>query len=539
MIELSLVGGQPGAGPVWDRTFLGPLAPGALTPFSHSVLSEIISRAWYLYFDRLGFDPTPRSRVVRIYQGRPYVNLTLSAELDARLAGREPVSWRIDGTDRAVCSWEKPGFLAGLKTGRNANKIGATLEALQEEIGAITAQGQTWLRRVEGMRWSQAEILQIMEEIERTGAVVSAVYFAVRHNLAYWWMRLQTLVRDTADRPSASLVHQALTHVDGLVEGDMARRIVDLAAAARSEPAALAWLRAGAYGAWQTDLSASAFAGQAASFLADFGHRAIGEGELRTPRWSENPWPIFDAVRTCVETGVSAAPVAAVDGISPLLAAVDAKQRKEAQELVQQICRWLPLQSRALHAYAYVLAGTRRWALAAGNEAMGDKRLLALDDVFFYELEETKQMMTGEWNISDRSGIHATAADRKQQWETWRQAFPGVLLVGDREACLSKAGQPAAAGKGSGPLALVVESGQAKSAQKPVWAVVQPDSGCAVLLPGAAGMVAAQGMPLDPAVTAARALGVPAVTELGQDFAVLRAGQAAAVDGDAGQVRLA
>ena len=87
---------------------------------------------------------------------------------------------------------------------------------------------------------------------------------------------------------------------------------------------------------------------------------------------------------------------------------------------------------------------------------MGDKRLLVQEDVFFYELEEMKQMMTGEWNISDTANIRATAAQRKLDYQGWRQAVGGDLLVGDGEAFAAipggATGLPGAAGRGSGPV---------------------------------------------------------------------------------------
>src|SRR3954464_10470238 len=100
-------------GTVWSRFPLQPFAPGALSPFSSSVLAELASRAWYLYYDRLGFDPTPRSRVVRRYQGHLYFNLSLSAQMEATHAALEPLTLRVNGQQQALAVWEKPGFLAG------------------------------------------------------------------------------------------------------------------------------------------------------------------------------------------------------------------------------------------------------------------------------------------------------------------------------------------------------------------------------------------------------------------------------------------
>ena len=65
---------------------------------------------------------------------------------------------------------------------------------------------------------------------------------------------------------------------------------------------------------------------------------------------------------------------------------------------------------------------------------MIDQRLLQLDDVFFFELEEMKRMMTGEWNVSDQQEIQATCARRKAAVGQWQQVAPSTLLIGDVEA---------------------------------------------------------------------------------------------------------
>jgi rifampicin phosphotransferase len=280
------------------------------------------------------------------------------------------------------------------------------------------------------------------------------------------------------------------------------------------------------------------FAIKLAAFLASYGHRCSGEGELRNARWGEDIAPLLRAVVASADTG--AALPAAADGstaMAALLAAVDSKQRKEVQALVQQIRQWLPLQSRALDAYAYVLAGTRRWAQAAAHEAMSDHRLLSPDDVFFYELEEMKEMMTGEWNVSDRSGIRATAAERKTNWEGFAHIVPGELLICTQEAAAAAPGLPGAAGQARGATAFTL-SAAGKPGAKFVLVAMQPDAGWASALPAAAGFVVAQGSALDPVLAAAATLRVPAVYGLGTTWTQVTDGQIISLDGDAGKVTI-
>ena len=65
---------------------------------------------------------------------------------------------------------------------------------------------------------------------------------------------------------------------------------------------------------------------------------------------------------------------------------------------------------------------------------MTDKRIAEVGDVFFYELEEVKQMMTGEWNVSNAKGIQSTAQKRKAEYAQWQAASPAEVLIGDTAA---------------------------------------------------------------------------------------------------------
>jgi pyruvate,water dikinase len=530
---------------VWSRDFLQPLAPGALTPFSASVLHEMGSRSWYSYFDRLGFEPTPRARVVRSLHGRPYFTLTLSAQLDAQGAGIEPPALRIDGSVRPLARWEKPGLLAGLKLGGHARKVTSALQALDGEIDAAAAKGQAWLQRVQAMHWSQAEILQIMEEIERVGAGTLQLYVAARHNLQSAYLRLLSLLDGVSSPQQLAALNLALrpeTHDQaGLVELQIANGIARLAQTAGAVPAVVAYLQAGNFHAWESQLPSGSFADGLATFLAAYGHRGLGEGELMAPRWSENPAALLALVAAALHTG-AALPTPGGPDDGPLMAALDGKRRKDAQALLQQARLCLRLQSKALHVHAYTLAGTRIWALAAGREAMGDNRLLREDDVFFYELEEMKQMMTGEWNISDTDGIRARAAKRKLEWQAGQEAVAPNLLVGEAAAFAEiptgASGLPGAEGAGVGTIAPagagVLPSLPAGG--KAILVGVQADVGWAAALPVAAGLVLQQGSPLDPIVAAASALHVPVVVDAGDRMTSFAAGQTAAIDGSRGTI---
>jgi pyruvate,water dikinase len=431
-------------------------------------------------------------------------------------------------------AWEKPGFFAAMKLSRGAKKIEETLTALRQELPAITEKAAAWQARIAALRWSQAEILQIMEEIERAGAAALLPYFAARHTLASTQRRLLHLLGDRPAAESTALIVQALGGAAPTRELDMAQRVQALSRSAAAQLEVQRWLAAGDFTAWETTLPAGEFAASLQDFLARYGHRGLHEGEIAAPRWAEAPAPLFAAVLT---GGHSAAAPAPAD-VQPLLAAVDGKARKEVKQLLAHLDMLLTMQSDALHAFSYILAGTREWAIAAGREALTDHRITALEAIFFYELEEVKEMMTGEWNVSDLSAIHATAAARRTAWEGWRAASPPALFWGDRPAQLRAEALPAACGSATGA-ALSLDSLSTLTSTLTDGAILlcsQPESAVSALLPVAAAFVAAQGDPLDPLCACARSLGRPGVVAARTATATVSPSARVAVDGTLGRV---
>jgi hypothetical protein len=343
----------------------------------------------------------------------------LGAALEAGQAGIEPPSLTVNGAAHPLAAFEKPPFLAQFKTGRNARRIAETLAAYATEVDEITERSRIWYEKVRGLRWSQAEILQIMEEIVRTNAVPMALFWAARWQAERERERLATLVATgdsgaiaqlmtaTERSANAGFLAELRTAVASL--GDWAALTPSLAAAAD----------------WEHVLTGEQL-GAMRSLLARFGHQQLtAAGEMDRPRWSEQPVLLLEACANATTAQTA----------SPALRSSDPRRQKEVDGLASVLASAQRLENKAGHALAYTLAATRRWALAAGHEAMADKRLLTATDAFLYELEEFKEMMTGEWNVSDRDEIQAVAAQRRTQLATVRQQpLPAHLLIGDSEA---------------------------------------------------------------------------------------------------------
>jgi pyruvate,water dikinase len=538
LLDYTMPGVLPGKNEtVWSQSALQPLAPGSLTPFSYSVLAEIVSRAWYLLNDRLGYEPTPHSYVVRRHEGRAYLNLSISAWLAAEHAGLEPLTFQINNQPYPLASWEKPGFLDGFKVGRAQRKRDELLSALGSQMETVTQKARNWQLKTQELRWSQAEVLQVMEEIDRAGQEAMIAYLAARHGLELLYGRLLATLGDRSDdQQTLLLINGALGGLTGLVETEIAAAVVSLSETVENQPAVLAWLKAGDFQNWQSNAPNRGIGEALAAFLAAYGHRAMSEGELAQPRWSEEPAMLIHSLLACLEFQPKRPAKPAVNGdIHKQLDGLPPQSRKQAAPMLRQLHELHILQSRALHALAYVWAGARRWALAAAKEAMADGRLQAVDEVFFFELEEIKQMMTGEWNISSLAEIRATLSRRRAGYQADQQCHPAPLLIGNQEAYPVRRPAAGVGGQATGPLCRWAVT-QKDGCHGAILGTPMLDSGWALGLPLAGGFIAAEGSPLDPFVAAACTWRRPVVVGLGAQYNTLVDGAQTVVDGDGVEV---
>ncbi len=526
----SLPSGTPA---IWSHLSLQPLAPGCLTPFSYSVLSEVVGKAWYRHYDQLGFGPKPGSRMLRRYKGRPYLNISQSALLESEHAGVEPVTLRVNETAYPIADWRKPGLLGGMRSGRAQRKIQQRLETLAADTDQITDRARSWYIKTVEISWSQAEILQVMEEIERVSLTSFEFYFVARQTLEWAYNRLLNLTQEQAPYPAnLALINNTLRDVDGLVENQMAEQMLAMAELINGDSATLAWLEQGQFDEWASALANTVVADALIDFLEKFGHRCADEGEMRNPRWGENPTPVLKGILACTKHSAKhSVKVQATQCLEKLIEVAGTKQRKEVSELVEKIRIAMILQSQALNAAAYIFAGTRQWALAAADEAAVDGRLVNRSDIFSFELEEIKQMMTGEWNVSDIEAIRATAVQRAATYADEYSERPADVLIGDAEALPVGRGLPGTAGEAIGPLRRwdTLEPHVCNGA---IVGVEQLSSGWSIVLPVAKGIVTATGTPLDPIVAAARIWHTPIILNLRDEYNSLVEGAQTTVDAE-------
>jgi phosphohistidine swiveling domain-containing protein len=170
-----------------------------------------------------------------------------------------------------------------------------------------------------------------------------------------------------------------------------------------------------------------------------------------------------------------------------------------------------------------VMAAAQRWVEAAAGEALAAGLIARPADVLYLELEELKQVATGEWHPGRSAVVQEEVARRR----TGASTQPAAETVG----------QPLSAGPGKarGPAYLASPAIEPPPTAA-IWLTDAADPGCAPFWLGAGAIVAAAADPWSPGLIVARGLGVPIVIGATETISATRPGQMMIVDGDAGQI---
>jgi len=229
---------------------------------------------------------------------------------------------------------------------------------------------QRWSERVFGYQWSQAQLLQVMEEVEPM--VIEALQ----------WLHIAAVTLVGSYAHLGALLAKSVKD-----EEKVNALLLGLASGLDTPEARL--LQTLAAGASPEDLRES-FAHLPLQAEGEMAFVRVGEapqtflGALPLPQPSK--WDLARAQRrreAAMVTAFAGAGLFVRSGLKKIIALTQAA---------------LIMHAQARDALAFVLAATRHWALAAAAEGMSDGRIQQTDEIFMLEIEEIKQMLTGEWH---------------------------------------------------------------------------------------------------------------------------------------------
>ena len=288
------------------------------------------------------------------------------------------------------------------------------------------------------------------------------------------------------------------------------------------------------------------------AFLARFGHRGPGEFDLGVPRWAEQPAMITSLV--CAELASPAAEGArarmtrlARERDQAIAAAVAASPRWR-RPLLRWVARlvelFMPLREAPKHYGLFVFERIRRAALEIGNRLADRGQLAQVEDVFFLELGELRELVA---RVGADDRVRERVAGRRAQLDRFRQERPPAMLRSDgvRVRVPAPAEEPGvlrgtavSAGIGCGAVRIMATPDPQALAPGEVLVTRFADPGWTPLFPRAAAVVMEIGGLMCHAAVVARELGIPGVFGVADATTRLHDGERVEVDGTTGSVRI-
>jgi len=536
---------------VWSRANFKETLPEFPSPLGLSFLDGFMETHIVRCYRELGCRIPPGVSSVRVIRGRPFINVTLFQSVMAQLGGDPTLlAEQMGGETSPVpltvpqLPWWRIAILMEWKIRRAARRAPAWFQEMRRIGARCKEEPVRGLTPVELSAWEEELSWHLLTNGDLTFAIFNGVF------QGFYVMKLLLERRlGAAWRP---LLNQALQGVGTIISAKQILWLTELAEAARREPVVQAYLVAEPWmpEPFRTELAGTRFLQAFDAYLAEYGHRAVGESDIMSPRFADVPEYVLAVVRG----HLLFPPTRPADEIrrGQESARQEALRRLRAgfgwrlHEWAvftwwhRRLCRYLELREANRHALMHFIACARHVATNVGGTLAASGILQSRDDIFFLMLDEIKAVASG--SARDWKGL--VEARRKEWKSNATQSVPDTV-IGSAEGVVDEGsrsdgslrGLPISAGYAEGPVCLLLSPNDMKKVKRGdilVASVIDP--GMAPLLGLAAGLAVEMGGTLSHGAIIAREYGLPAIANVHGVTRLLKDGERVAVDATAGKI---
>ena len=539
----------------WSRANFKETLPDLPSPLGLCFLREFMEQAILRHYRTLGCTMPPGLSSVRVFRGRPYINVSLFQSFMAQLGGQpDSITDQMGGQPHPLPVLPPRLPLWTLL------RAGLWMEWQMHRAARIAPR---WFAEIKRMADEQSgESLaaltpaELLARLDRLGQRLyeNDLTFATVGGVSQGLYVLHLLLTRRLGPAGRSFLNASLQGRSQAVSAQQILGLMELAEAARQEAAAREFLTADP---WKPErfrerLAGTTFLRAFDGYLADYGHRAIGESDVMSPRFAEMPAYLLGIVRAHLQTPTAKS-----------TAAIRREQeatRDEARRRIRAACGWrvhewlffrwwhrrlalyLGLREGNRHALMHFCAATQRLFRALGERLAAGGALQSSDDIFFLTSEEVREIVRD----SGRDWKGVVAARRAERAQNAPLEAPDTLIGAGLSETDAETSEPSGISKGlpispgyaEGP-ARLVRSPEDRARVKPGDILVVPaiDPGMAPMFGLAAGLVAEMGGTLSHGAIIAREYGLPAVANVAGVMRRVRDGERIVVDAGRGEIR--
>lgn len=536
---------------VWSRANFKETLPELPSPLGLALLDGFMETHIVRCYRELGCRIPPGFPSVRVIRGRPFINVTLFQSVMAQLGGdptllAEQMGGGTSPAPRTVIRlpWWRVAILMEWKIRRAAKRAPKWFQEMRR-LGARCK--DTPIRELTAVELSAWE-----EELSRHLLMNGDLTFAIFNGVSQGFYVMKLLLERRLGAAWQSLLNQTLQGVGTIISAKQILLLTELAEAAGREPVVRDFLLAEPWmpEPFRATLADTHFLRSFDAYLAEYGHRAVGESDVMSPRFAEVPEYVLGVIRGHLLTP----PTRPADEIRR-------EQESARQEALRRLhdgfgwrwhewavwswwhrrlCRYLELREANRHALMQFIAIARLIAMSVGGTWAARGLLQSRDDIFFLRPDEIKAVTSGSAN--DWKGL---VNRRRKEWESHAAQDVPDTVIGDDERLVDEIGSadgslrglPISAGCAEGPVCLVQTPDDLKKVKRGdilVASVIDP--GIAPLMGLAAGLIVEMGGTLSHGAIIAREYGLPAIANVLGVTHLLKDGERLALDATTGMI---
>lgn len=540
----------------WSRTNFKETMPEVPSPMGLSFLEHFMDAYILSHYRQLGCRIPEGLSSVRTLCGRPYINVTLFHSLVGQLRGEPSLNVEQMGGEPLLSApaVQPLGWLSYLRAGwlmwnemRRVEKSGPRWFAEMKELAALYSPDRIAHLSLKELGASLDEIGRWLDQREVT--------FGIAGGVGQCLQTFSLLLPRWLGEDWRSLLNAALQGQGTVISAQQIVRLAELADIARhDDTVSRELLREGSEpSSYRRRLEGTLFLASFDRYLEDYGHRGLGESDVMSPRFADQPEALLDVIKVQLRGAIST-PADIVErqraAREKALATIRVRfGRRIDRWLVflwwyRRLCRFFSLREANRHHLMFYSTAARNLLLRAGDLLVERGSFATREDVFFLTLKERAELFSGiagDWTAvvearrAERDRwIKVQVPDTIRDWEEARAGrFDEAMAVSGRTLC----GIPISPGLVTGPVRLVkspADWGKVQAGDIIVAPVIDP--GMAPLFGIAAGLIVEMGGTLSHGAIIAREYGLPAVANVSRVTSVLDDGERVVVDAGVGHV---
>ncbi len=542
----------------WTRANFKETMPEVPSPMGLSFLDYFMSAYIIAHYRRLGCHIPKGLSSVRVLHGRPYLNVSLFHYLVGQLRGDPSLNIEQMGgehlhtTPPAV----RLGWLAYIRAGW----------LMLREMHRVANAGPRWFAEMKQLavtyrpdRIRDLSRDELAVHLDRLSRWLDSreVTFGIAAGVGQCLQAFSSLLPQWLGADWRNLLNAALQGQGTVISAQQIMRLAEMVQLAREDEAAVRALLTESldYEACSARLKGSAFIRTFDLYLEDYGHRGLGESDVMSPRFIDQPDSLLNVVRVQLRGPASSPENILVRQRETRIAALKAIRarcgRRWDRWLIfkwwhRRLCRFFTLREANRHHLMYYSTAARQLLLRLGERFVEGGVFTSREDIFFLTLEERQELVAQrhrDWAAlvrhrrTDRARwLTMQVPDTIRDWET--AAHSGEPSLHERFDDVLR-GIPISPGVAGGVVRHVrstADWGKVGAGDIIVAPVIDP--GMAPLFGIAAGLIVEMGGTLSHGAIIAREYGLPTVANVTGAMLVLKEGDRIRLDAGAGEVRL-